>query len=143
MTSSVRTRSNKFEYASSTFTILVRSYKASTHSLGIDLYHFEGFSEIRSYHSPLEHNDKQRLDQLTSWFHRSVTTYHPLPAIMNSLLLGKAFFATDGSYMDSIDSTWCSGAWLLVHDDGYVLLSGVEFLHYINANAYVGELWAY
>ena len=140
MISSVGTQSSKFEYASSALTIPVRSYKAPTHSLGIDLYHFEGFSEIRSYNSPVEHNAKQRMNQLTSWFHRSITTYHPIPAIMDSLLLGKAFFATDGSYIDSIDSTRCSGAWLLVHNDGYVLLSGVKFLHYTNANAYVGEL---
>ena len=66
--------------------------------------------------------------------------YHPLPSIVNAIIGGKTFFATDGSYLEAMDATQYSGAWVLVHTDGYVLLSGVDFLYYDNANAYVGEL---
>ena len=42
--------------------------------------------------------------------------------------------------MESLDPRRCSGSWLFVHVDGYILLSGTAFLCYDQANAYVGEL---
>lgn len=96
--------------------------------------------EIQLYPSPLEYNASSKSKLLSSWCERSLTKYYPFSIILTAIVQGKVFLATDGSYMESLNSRWCSGSWLLVHVDGYILLSSVAFLYYNKANAYVGGL---
>ena len=42
--------------------------------------------------------------------------------------------------MLDLDEYRSSGAWLLVHLNGNILLTGATFLHYESTNVYVGEL---
>ena len=46
----------------------------------------------------------------------------------------------DGSYIEKLDEDRCSGFWLLIWEDGAILLSSSTFLCSASANAYVGEL---